>query len=167
MRHRIIACWLIFSLLAISGLSLKVLGLEFVHSVDFEQEHFAKIEPVIYANGFYLSAIQKPTTDKNFIVHTYIKPECDGVLALLALSRNSEGAEIIKSQFSHKLMTTYFIFSGEQYKKFPELLFWWRKFYKNLTNLGQNLKQRKEHLVVWAVVETSSCASASQIRSYL
>ena len=163
MELQTIVFWLVFSVLTACGLGLKAKGLIPSSNDVAALSPYAKIEPALHEDGFRLLRIQKPTTDKNFVVHIYQKPTCSGWVALLPLVRNAEGAELLSTLFPQASTSPFFVLKGEAYPVFPSVRFWWSQVVTQISKWGAP----NQKPIVWAIIESKSCANVSKFLKLL
>lgn len=66
----------------------------------------------------------KPVNRGNFEIHFYQSTNCDGILALIALDKNEEGAAILAHYLKRPLNDILFILDAKTYSQFPALNYW-------------------------------------------
>ena len=149
------------SLVGVVGILLKALTLNPAAPLNNKDNMLSQVTPMLNQEGFDLTGIRQPTTDRNFSIGIYKNKQCPGYLLLLPLQRNSEAAHLLGASFPGLKSSIYFVLKGKKYPKFPTGLFWWHHFLSGLSWADTKAP------LVWAVSETSPCVGAVRIRQSL
>lgn len=66
----------------------------------------------------------QPVNRGAFEIAFYQSPQCDGTLALMALSKNEEGAGILAYYLKRPVTDIEFIYQGKRHQNFPAFAYW-------------------------------------------
>ncbi|WP_135078812.1 hypothetical protein [Terasakiella sp. SH-1] len=97
-------------------------------------------------NDLTLTNSIKPVNRGNFTIHFYESQSCLGLLAVIALNKNEEGAAILAYYLKRPLSDIQFIFKGKVYNHFPAFSYWL-----------SSLHPWQAPSYVWAVKEFGRC----------
>ena len=74
--------------------------------------------------GLTLVKSVRPVNRGNFEIRFYQSHKCEGILALIALDKNEEGAAILAHYLKRPLTDVRFILNGKLYPQFPAFSYW-------------------------------------------
>lgn len=113
-----------------------------------ELNHHEKLK----RQNIHLVKKSSPVNRGDFKVEYYMSPYCDGVLTLIALQKNEEGAALLAHFLKRPRHEITFIYKNHLSKSFPAFSYW-------LTSILPN----QPHRQVFALKEFGSCNLIKQI----
>jgi hypothetical protein len=154
---RVHMTWIAALTLLLVSITPKVFG-----ALNADHEATEKVIPAylmlaLSQSGYKKIAIRHLANDGIHVASLYTSETCQGIVAVVPLSRNAEGIHLLSAVFGDTKTQLQFLFQDNIYEQFPELLFAWSRF---STSALRYVGAIQPAPVAWALSATKDCAIA-------
>lgn len=146
--------WIAALALLLVSITPKVFG-----ALNAKAEASEKVIPAylmlaLSQSGFHKTSVRHLANDGIHVASLYTSSTCQGVVAVVPLSRNAEGIHLLSAVFGGTEPRLQYLFGDNVYEQFPELLFAWSRF---STSALKYVGGTQPTPIAWALAATKDC----------